>query len=479
MTQYEPVIGMECHAELLTESKMFCGCANQFGGAPNTRTCPVCLGLPGSLPVMNRQAVQLVLRTALALHCDVSRDCLFARKNYFYPDLPKGYQISQYENPIGVGGYLDITLEDGSSKRIHIRRVHLEEDTGKLTHAGGNESEVDYNRSGVPLMEIVTEFPPDLTSADEARAYLEKLRSILVYLGVSDGKMEEGHLRAEPNLSIRPEGTRGVGTKTEIKNLNSFKSVYKGCQYEVERQSELLNTGGVVRQETLGWNDLRGETYHMRFKEEEQEYRYFPEPDLVPLHFEDAAIEAARAALPELPDAKRERFTAQYGLREYEASILTASRPLADYFEEAAAGADAKAIANYVTGDLARLLNASGQDITESKVTPTNLRDLLALRDGGQITNNTAKSVLTEMFETGQTAQAIVEAKGLAAVSDDSAIVAEVDKVIAANPDIVAKIKAGNDKSKNALTGQVMKATKGQARPDVINRLLDERLAAL
>ena len=478
MTHYEPVIGMECHAELLTESKMFCGCANQFGGAPNTRTCPVCLGLPGSLPVMNRQAVQLVLRTALALHCDVSRDCLFARKNYFYPDLPKGYQISQYENPIGVGGYLDITLEDGSSKRIHIRRVHLEEDTGKLTHAGGNESEVDYNRSGVPLMEIVTEFPPDLTSADEARAYLEKLRSILVYLGVSDGKMEEGHLRAEPNLSIRPEGTSGVGTKTEIKNLNSFKSVYKGCQYEVERQSELLNTGGVVRQETLGWNDLRGETYHMRFKEEEQEYRYFPEPDLVPLHFEDADVEAARALLPELPDAKRERFTTQYGLREYEASILTASRPFADYFEAAAVGADAKAVANYVTGDLARLLNASGLDITESKVTPAHLRDLLALRDSGQITNNTAKSVLTEMFETGQTAQTIVEAKGLAAVSDDSAIVAEVDKVIAANPDIVAKIKAGNDKSKNALTGQVMKATKGQARPDVVNRLLDERLAA-
>ena len=479
MTQYQPVIGMECHAELLTESKMFCGCANEFGGAPNTRTCPVCLGLPGSLPVMNRQAVQLVLRTALALHCEVSRDCLFARKNYFYPDLPKGYQISQYENPIGVGGYLDITLEDGSSKRIHIRRVHLEEDTGKLIHAGGNESEVDYNRSGVPLMEIVTEFPPDLTSADEARAYLEKLRSILVYLGVSDGKMEEGHLRAEPNLSIRPAGTGGVGTKTEIKNLNSFKSVYKGVEYEVVRQSELLNTGGVVRQETLGWNDLRGETYHMRFKEEEQEYRYFPEPDLVPLHFDDADVEAARAALPELPDAKRERFVTQYGLRPYDATILTASRPLADYFEEATQGADAKAIANYVTGDLARLLNASGLEITDSKVSAANLRDLIALRESGKITNNTAKAVLDEMFETGQTAQSIVDAKGLAAVSDDTAIIAEVDKAIAANPDIVAKVKGGNDKSKNALTGQVMKAMKGQARPDVVNRLIDERLAIL
>ncbi len=479
-TTYEPVIGMECHAELLTQSKMFCGCANEFGGAPNTRTCPVCLGLPGSLPTMNRQAVHLVLRTALALHCEVSRDCVFARKNYFYPDLPKGYQISQYENPIGVGGYLDIDLEDGSSKRIHIRRVHLEEDTGKLIHAGGSESEVDYNRSGVPLMEIVTEFPPDLTSADEARAYLEKLRSILVYLGVSDGKMEEGHLRAEPNLSIRPAGTSGVGVKTEIKNLNSFKSVYKGVLYEVERQSELLNDGEAVRQETLGWNDLRGETYHMRFKEEEQEYRYFPEPDLVALHFDEALVDAARAALPELPDAKRERFVTEYGLRPYDAAILTASRPLAAYFEEAAAaGADAKAIANYVTGDLAKLLNASGQDITETKVTPALLRGLIALRESGQITNASAKIVLAEMFETGASPQSIVDARDLAAVSDDTAVAAEVDRVVAANPDVVAKIKAGNDKSKGFLTGQVMKAMKGQAKPDVVNRLLDERLAAL
>ena len=413
------------------------------------------------------------------MNCEVSRDCLFARKNYFYPDLPKGYQISQYDDPIGKKGYLDITLEDGSTKRIHIRRVHLEEDTGKLTHAGGNESEVDYNRSGVPLMEVVTEFPPDITSADEAKAYLEKLRSILVYLGVSDGKMEEGHLRAEPNLSIRPVGTTSVGVKTEIKNLNSFKSVYKGSLYEVERQSALLNAGGVVRQETLGWNDLRSETYHMRFKEEEQEYRYFPEPDLVPLHFDDADVEAARAALPELPDAKRVRFVSQYGVRDYEASILTATRPVADYFEEAAQGADAKAIANYVTGDLARLLNVSGQEIGETEIPAASLRELILLRDSGRITNNIAKTVLTEMFETGQTAAQIVEAQGLAVVSDDNALAEEVDRVIAANPDIVAKIKAGNDKSKNALTGQVMKAMKGQARPDAVNRLIDECLARL
>jgi aspartyl-tRNA(Asn)/glutamyl-tRNA(Gln) amidotransferase subunit B len=476
MTQYEPVIGMECHAELLTASKMFCGCANDFGGAPNTRTCPVCLGLPGSLPVMNELAVKLVLRTALALNCEISRNCLFARKNYFYPDLPKGYQISQYEDPIGVGGYLDITLEDGSTKRVHIRRVHLEEDTGKLIHAGGNESEVDYNRSGVPLMEIVTEFPPDMHSADEARAYLEKLRSILIYLNVSDGKMEEGHLRAEPNLSVRPVGTDGVGVKTEIKNLNSFKAVYKGVEYEVVRQSALLNAGEVVRQETLGWNDLRGETYHMRYKEEEQEYRYFPEPDLVPLHFHDADIDAARAALPELPDAKRERFIAEFELRPYDAAVLTNSRQTAEYFEAAAtSGVDPKAVANFVTGELARLLNASGQDISETKVKPEALRELIVLRDSGKITNNLAKTVLEEMFETGASAQTIVDAKGIV-VTDESSIAIAVDQAIANNPDVVAKIKAGNDKSIAFLMGQVMKATKGQARPDVVNRLLSERL---
>ena len=477
MTAYEPVIGMECHAELLTESKMFCGCANDFGGAPNTRTCPVCLGLPGSLPVMNRHAVNLVLRTALALNCEISRDCVFARKNYFYPDLPKGYQISQYENPIGIGGYLDITLEDGSSKRVHIRRVHLEEDTGKLIHAGGNESEVDYNRSGVPLMEIVTEFPPDMHSAEEAKAYLEKLRSILIYLGVSDGKMEEGHLRAEPNLSIRPAGTDSMGTKTEIKNLNSFRAVFRGIEYEVERQTALLNSGSVVRQETLGWNDLRGETYHMRFKEEEQEYRYFPEPDLVALHFEDDQIDQARKDLPELPDAKLERFVAQYGLRPYDAAVLTSSRATADFYEAAAEGAaDPKAIANYVTIDLARLLNAAGTDLADCKVTPAGLRELLRIRDAGRITNNIAKQVLETMFNTGRDPEEIIKTEGKEVVSDQGAIGAEVDKAIAANQDVVAKIKAGNDKSIQFLVGQVMKATRGQAKPDMVRELLEERL---
>ncbi len=478
MSKYEVVVGMECHAELLTASKMFCGCANEFAGAPNTRTCPVCLGLPGSLPVPNRKAVELVVKASLALNCEISRDCKFARKNYFYPDLPKGYQISQYEDPIGQNGWLDITLADGSTKRIHIRRVHLEEDTGKLIHAGGNESEVDYNRSGVPLMEIVTEFPPDIQSPDEAKAYLEKLRAILVYLDVSDGKMEEGHLRAEPNVSVREVGSTGFGTKTELKNLNSFRAVERGIAYELERQGDMLDNGVPIRQETLGWNDAASKTYHMRYKEEEQEYRYFPEPDLVPLHFDDADIERWRAELPELPDAKRERFVSQYDLRPYDAEVLTGTRAVADYFEAAAgAGADAKAVANYVTGDLMRLVNAAGLDIAYCKVKPKQLSDLLKLRDSGKITNNIAKSVLEEMFGTGNDAQAIIDARGISVVSDEGAIIAEIDKVLAANQDVVAKIKAGNEKSMGFLVGQVMRATKGQARPDLVNKLLKERLA--
>ncbi|MDR3708542.1 MAG: Asp-tRNA(Asn)/Glu-tRNA(Gln) amidotransferase subunit GatB [Capsulimonadaceae bacterium] len=479
MSKYESVVGMECHAELLTESKMFCGCANDFGGASNTRTCPVCLGLPGSLPVPNRTAVELVVKASLALNCEISRDCLFARKNYFYPDLPKGYQISQYENPIGQNGWLDITIDDGSTKRIHIRRVHLEEDTGKLVHAGGNESEIDYNRSGVPLMEIVTEFPPDITSPAEAKAYIEKLRAILVYLGVSDGKMEEGHLRAEPNVSVRLEGADVYGTKTELKNLNSFRAVERGIAYELDRQADMLDHGIVVRQETMGWNDASGKTYHMRFKEEEQEYRYFPEPDLIPLHFDDADIERWRSELPELPDAKRERFIAEYDLRPYDAEVLTGSRAVADYFEAASkSGADAKAVANYVTGDLMRLVNASGGDITDVKIAPDQLGALLKLRDSGKITNTIAKSVLEEMFATGKDAQQIIDARGISVVSDEGALTTEIDKVLSANTDVVAKIKAGNDKSIGFLVGQVMKATKGQARPDLVNKLLKERIGS-
>jgi aspartyl-tRNA(Asn)/glutamyl-tRNA(Gln) amidotransferase subunit B len=479
MSKYEVVVGMECHAELLTNSKMFCGCANEFGGAPNTRTCPVCLGLPGSLPVPNATAVELVVKAALALNCTITQECLFSRKNYFYPDIPKGYQISQYEDPIGQKGWLDITLSSGETKRIHIRRVHLEEDTGKLIHAGGNESEIDYNRSGVPLMEIVTEFPPDLTSAEEAKLYVEKLRAILVYLGVSDGKMEEGHLRAEPNVSIREIGTDVLGTKTEIKNLNSFRAVERGIAYELVRQTELVEAGAVVRQETLGWNDAAGKTYHMRYKEEEQEYRYFPEPDLIPLHFETSDIERYRSELPELPDAKRERFIKQYQLRPYDAEVLTSSKPAADYFEAAVSGeVDPQQIANYVTIDLMKLINAAGVEISAIKITPQALRELIQLREKGDITNNIAKSVLEDMFKTGRSPQEIIDSSGIKVVSDEGVLFTEIDKVIAANPDVIAKIKAGNEKSIGFLVGQIMKATKGQARPDLVNKLLKERIGS-
>jgi aspartyl-tRNA(Asn)/glutamyl-tRNA(Gln) amidotransferase subunit B len=477
MSNYEVVVGMECHAELLTNSKMFCGCANEFGGAPNVRTCPICLGLPGSLPVPNGKAIELVVKAALALNCTITPDCLFSRKNYFYPDLPKGYQISQYEDPIGRKGWLDITLSTGETKRIHIRRVHLEEDTGKLIHAGGNESEVDYNRSGVPLMEIVTEFPPELTSAEESKLYLEKLRAILVYLGVSDGKMEEGHLRAEPNVSIREAGSDVLGTKTELKNLNSFRAVERGIAYELSRQSELVASGAAVRQETLGWNDTSNKTYHMRYKEEEQEYRYFAEPDLIPLHFEADLIEKWRIELPELPDAKRERFVSQYRLRPYDAEVLTSSKALADYFESAADGdVDAQQIANYVSIELMKLINASGSDISTIQVTPTSLRQLIQRRDNGDITNNIAKSVLEEMFKSGRSPQEIIDSSGIKVVSDETVLTAEIDKVILANQDVVAKIKAGNEKSIGFLVGQIMKATKGQARPDLVNKLLKERI---
>jgi aspartyl-tRNA(Asn)/glutamyl-tRNA(Gln) amidotransferase subunit B len=477
MSNFEVVVGMECHAELLTNSKMFCGCANDFGGAPNTRTCPICLGLPGSLPVANAKAVELVVKAALALNCTITPECLFSRKNYFYPDLPKGYQISQYEDPIGQKGWLDITLSSGDTKRVHIRRVHLEEDTGKLIHAGGNESEVDYNRSGVPLMEIVTEFPPDLHSPEESKLYLEKLRAILVYLGVSDGKMEEGHLRAEPNVSIREPGSVRLGTKTELKNLNSFRAVERGIAYELVRQSELVSGGKAVRQETLGWNDASSKTYHMRFKEEEQEYRYFPEPDLIPLHFEQTDIKRWRSELPELPDAKRERFISQYGLRPYDAEVLTSSRQTAAYFEEAAEGdVDPQQIANYVTIDLMKLVNAAGTDVSNIKIKPASLRRLIQLRDAGDITNNIAKSVLEEMFKSGREAQEIIDTSGIKVVSDEGVLLTEIDRVIASNGDVVAKIKAGNEKSIGFLVGQVMKVTKGQARPDLVNKLIKERI---
>jgi len=470
---------MECHAELLTASKMFCGCRNEFGGEPNTRCCPVCLGMPGSLPVMNRKAIEHVIRTSLALNCTINPNAKFDRKNYFYPDLPKGYQISQYDIPIGVGGWLDIEV-GGAAKRIHIRRVHLEEDTGKLFHVLGDESFVDLNRSGVPLMEIVTEFPPDIHSSDEARAYLVKLRSILTFIGVCDGKMEEGSLRCEPNVSIREMGSSTFGTKTEIKNLNSFRAVQKGVEYEVERQATLLERGERIPQETRGWNDVRQQTFAQRSKEGAEEYRYFPEPDLVPLKISDEWIEQIRASMPELPDARRARFQSEYGLPDYDAVQLTENRAIADYFEATTKHCgDAKSAANWITGDLARLLNAGGQEISDSPIPSEHLAGMMQLMAEGTISGKIAKTLIEEMYATGRPPAEIVEEKGWKTMKDTSALLAIVEKVLSDNPGIVADIRErGLVQKRGYLVGQVMKASQGKADPQDVNRLIDEKLNA-
>ncbi len=477
MPEYEPVVGMECHAELLTHSKMFCGCKNEFGGEANTRCCPVCLGMPGSLPVMNKTAVEHVMRTALALNCTINPTAKFDRKNYYYPDLPKGYQISEYDFPIGVGGWLDIEV-NGETKRIHIRRVHLEEDTGKLFHAVGNDSFVDYNRSGVPLMEIVTEFPPDIHSADEGAAYLKKLRAILTFIGVCDGKMEEGSLRCEPNVSVREIGSDKFGTKTEIKNLNSFKSVQKGIDYEVARQTALIERGERIAQETRGWNDTKQETFSQRSKEVEQEYRYFPEPDLVPLSLTEDWIEAIRTTLPELPDARRARFVSEYGLPVYDASLLTDNRALADYFETAArASGDPKSAANWMMGDLSRLLNADSKDIAACPISPENLAAMVRLIQEGTISGKTAKSLIEAMYTTGEAPEPIVEAKGWKTVKDTGALQALVDEVFEKNAGVVADIKEkGLVQKRGFLVGQVMKTGGGKFDPKDVNALIDEKL---
>ena len=478
--QFEPVVGMECHAELLTKSKMFCGCRNEFGGEPNTRCCPVCVGMPGSLPVMNRLAVEHVIRTALALNCSINKNAKFDRKNYYYPDLPKGYQISEYDLPIGVSGWLDIDV-NGQTKRIHIRRVHLEEDTGKLFHVAGDESYVDLNRSGVPLMEIVTEFPPDIHSAEEGRAYLIKLRSILTYIGVCDGKMEEGSLRCEPNVSIRPAGSDQFGTKTEIKNLNSFRSVFKGIEFETHRQAELLRRGEKIVQETRGWNDVKQITFSQRSKEVEAEYRYFPEPDLVPLDISNEWIEEIRRTMPELPDARRVRFVSEYGLPEYDASFLTETRSLAEYFENTAKlCGDPKIASNWIMGDLSRLLNADSKEIVKSPISPEALAGMLKLMSEGTISGKIAKTLLEEMYATGEAPEAIVEARGWKTIKDTGAVRAVVDSVFAANPEVVAAIRdKGQTSKKGFLVGQVMRETQGKADPGEVNQLIDEKFAAM
>ncbi|HEY3413618.1 MAG TPA: Asp-tRNA(Asn)/Glu-tRNA(Gln) amidotransferase subunit GatB [Armatimonadota bacterium] len=475
---YEPTIGMETHAELKTRSKMFCGCSAEFGGSPNSHVCPVCMGLPGSLPVPNQKAIEFVIKTAMALGCKINTPTIFHRKNYFYPDLPKAYQITQYgDEPIGTNGHLDITV-NGAVKRVRIRRVHLEEDTGKLFHNAGDVSSlVDYNRCGVPLMEIVSE--PDVESAEQAREYATTLRNILVYLGVSDGKMEEGSFRCEPNISIKPVGTTELGTRTELKNLNSFRVLFKSSEAEIKRQERLLRRGEKVMQATLRWDEANGVTVPMRYKESEADYRYFPDPDLVPLEFSDALLEGIRSSLPELPTAKAARFVADYGLSAYDAAVLTVERPIADYFESVAnAAGDPKAAANWVTGELARLLNADNLDIRETRVTPAELAALIGLIRDGTISGTIAKAVFEEMFATGKSAHAIIDEKGLVQVSDASAIEGIVDEVIAANPGEAGRYRAGEDKLLGFFVGQVMRASKGKANPGLANQVVKKKLAS-
>ncbi len=474
--RYEPVIGLEIHAELLTQSKMFCGCrvVDSVEAAPNTAVCPVCLGMPGMLPVINGRAVEFAMRVALALGCEIQPHNIFARKSYFYPDLPKGYQISQYELPIGRHGALEIVLSDGTTKRIGIRRVHMEEDTGKLTHLDGG-SLVDYNRSGVPLLEIVSE--PDIRSGEEARAYATCIRQILRYLDVNTGDMEKGVLRIEPNISIRPRGSETFGTRIELKNLNSFRVLADGTDFELARQAAVLDGGGRVVQETRGWHDTRRETFSQRAKEEAEDYRYFAEPDLPPLFIDAAWIERVRAALPELPQARESRYREACGLTPYEAAVLADDRAVADWFDEAvAAGGNPKTLANWILNDVFRLMNERGRSIEAISLTPAGLVELLALVERGTVNLTSAREVLAEMIDSGRGAAAIIEARGLGQISDEAALAAIVDGVIADNPGPVANYLGGKESLIGWFVGQVMRATRGQGNPAVINELLRKRL---
>jgi len=473
--EYEAIIGMEVHAELLTVSKMFCGCdAHVFGAEPNTHVCPVCLGMPGVLPVINRKAVEYAIMTGLALHCRIAEFSVFARKNYTYPDLPKGYQISQYELPLCRDGWLEVEV-DGTSRRIGITRAHLEEDTAKLFHVG-QYSLIDFNRSGVPLLEIVSK--PDIRSPEEARQYLIKLQQILRYLGVSTADMEKGAMRCEANVSLRPVGSTELGTKVEVKNLNSFRAVKLALEYEIERQARVLEAGGTIEQVTMGWDEGRNCTVVQRSKEYAHDYRYFPEPDLPPLEISREWVEEIRSRLPELPEARRTRFIADYGLDPQQASVLVQEREVADYFEEtvAAYGGAARTVAHWISGELFRLMRAQGVDIANARVTPKALADLLILIDRGTINLNTGKKVLKRMFATGRSAEQIVEAEGLAQVSDAAALAGVVEKVLADHPDEVAKYRSGKTQIIGWLMGQVMRETKGKANPQLVRELLEQRL---
>jgi aspartyl-tRNA(Asn)/glutamyl-tRNA(Gln) amidotransferase subunit B len=500
---YEVVIGLEVHAQLSTRSKMFCGCPTAFGAAPNTQTCPVCQGMPGSLPVVNRRALELAIRAALAFDCRINAGCRFARKHYYYPDMPKNFQISQYEEPLAEDGGLEIDLADGGARRIGIQRLHLEEDVGKLVHEGSLESAsaslVDFNRSGVPLMETVSR--PDLRAPEEAANYLKAFRAVLVHLAVCDGNMEEGSLRCDANISLRPRGAAELGTKVEIKNLNSFRNVQRALEFEVKRQTDALAAGERLTQETRLWDADRGYTRPMRSKEFAHDYRYFPEPDLVPLRLDPAWVEELRRGLPELPRARRQRFVAQYGLPRYDAGVLTQSRALADYYEEAVAAARSlglavrvadevgvteaatarvttKTVSNWVMSELLREIPADDDAaIREAPVPPRHLAGLLRLVEDQTISGKIAKAVFEKMARSGDDAETIVRREGLAQVVDAAALASIVERVLGANPKAVDDWKKGKTVAAKALVGQVLKASGGRANPALVNRLVEEKLS--
>ena len=481
MTKYETIIGLEVHVELATKSKIFCGCTTEFGGDPNTHCCPICLGLPGSLPVVNQQAIEYAIKAGLALNCSIANYSKFDRKNYFYPDLTKAYQISQYDQPLCLAGHVDYEL-DGQTYSVRINRIHVEEEAGKSVHSGDNIlgssfSQMDYNRAGIPLIEIVTE--PDIRIPAQAKAFLEQLKANLEYIKVSDCKMEQGSLRCDANISLRPVGSTEFGTKVEIKNLNSFRAIERALEYEEQRQAEVYDQGGTIYQKTRTWDEKLGVTVTMRTKEEADDYRYFPEPDLPPLIVEQSWIDEIKATLPELPLARKNRFIEQYKLSDYEASLLTATQELADFFEAAYQSfPNAKELSNWLTGEFARLLNASNLTIPEIPVQPGDLAELLSIVKDGKISGNQGREVLGMMFDSGKKPAQIIKEQGFEQISDTKELEGVIDQILSTYPDEVKRYQAGEDRLLGFFVGQVMKETKGKANPGLVNQIIRNKLLA-